>query len=440
MKDTTAQELLDFIQDSPSCFHVIAQFAKKLIQNGFIELDEKNTWNIQKGGKYFVTKNSSSIIAFIVPKTDYKGFSIVASHSDSPSFKIKENSEIHSDNVFIKLNIEKYGGMLCAPWFDRPLSIAGRIIYKDSNNTDNPLNLKQKLVNIDRDLIMIPNLAIHFNRDANNGHTYNVQNEMLPILSCNQEKATQKSELMELVASSANIEQNLILATDLYLYNRQPGTFWGAKNEFIASTKLDDLECAFTTFKAFTASENDTHILVHCVFDNEEVGSQTQQGAASTFLHDTLVRINECFNRSQQAFLQSLANSFMISADNAHALHPNFSASSDPINRPIPNGGPVIKFNASQKYTSDAISASVFKSVCERASVPYQIFTNRSDIAGGSTLGNISGTQVSIPAVDIGLAQWAMHSPYESAGAKDPALMIRAITEFYRTTWTLAIE
>lgn len=430
----TAKDLLCFIQKSPSCFHAVHNFTENLIANGFTELKEQEEWHIEQGKSYFTTRNSSSIISFKIPSASFKGFSITASHSDFPSFKIKENEEIKSGE-YITLNVEKYGGMLCAPWFDRPLSVAGRIICRGQNK-DGTIGLVQKLVNVNKDLLIIPNLAIHMNRNANDGQKYNVQQELLPVYTV----TASNKKFTQTVAESAGVQEKDILSSDLFLYNRVSGTLWGADEEFIASSQLDDLECAWTTFKAFINSQNDSYCTVHCVFDNEEVGSQTKQGAASTFLKDTLNRINAGLKRTDEQFYTALAQSFMISADNAHAVHPNYTSVADPVNRPVVNKGPVIKFNAAQKYTTDAFSAALFKQICENAGVPYQTFTNRSDMAGGSTLGNISGSQVSIPCVDIGLAQWAMHSPYESAGAKDPALMIRAIEEFYRTSWNLVKE
>lgn len=421
MKNEYAQSVLDFIKKSPSCFHAIKNLSDELKQNGFTELSEKNRWNLSENQKYFVTRNNSSIIAFSIPKRDFSGFKITASHSDSPSFKIKENPEMKS-NGCVKLNVERYGGMLMNPWFDRPLSIAGRVVTN---------NMEEKLVNFDKDLVMIPNLSIHFSRDANDGHKISTQTEMMPIISLDE-----KFSLKKLIAENTNIEESNILGYDLFLYNRNDGTFWGAEDEFIASPKLDDLECVYSTFKGFlnsskTESKNITSCNVFAVFDNEEVGSGSRQGADSTFLQDTLKRINICLNRDEQDFMTAIANSFLISADNAHAIHPNYADKSDPINRPKINAGIVIKSNASQKYTSDALSSANFKRICQKASVPYQIFTNNSNVAGGSTLGNISTSHVSILSVDIGLAQWAMHSPFESAGSKDIEYLIKAITTFY---------
>lgn len=347
---------------------------------------------------------------------------MICSHTDSPSFKIKENPELDADKKYTKLNVEKYGGMLCAPWFDRPLSLAGRVLVQTDEG------IRQVLVNADRDLLMIPNLAIHMNREANDGFAYNVQTDLCPVIG----DETAKGSFYELIAGLAGVGPEQILGTDLFLYNRQRGTFWGVNREYIASPKLDDLQCLFASLQGFLAAKRVKNIAVFCAFDNEETGSVSRQGAASTFLADTLQRINSGLGKTPEDYRRLLAGSFMISADNAHAVHPNHQEKADPVNRPQMNRGIVLKFNANQKYTTDGVSAAVFRSLCQRADVPCQSFTNRSDMAGGSTLGNISNTQVSVRCVDIGLAQLAMHSPYEMAGAKDTAYLKRVAELFYR--------
>ncbi len=419
--DKIVSGLFDFIKRSPTSFHAVENACGILKENGFTELSESEVWNLSSGGKYFVTRNSSSLISFVLPSSTAgeKAFMLCASHSDSPSFKVKENPE-RKDAGCVKLNVEKYGGMLIQPWFDRPLSVAGRIVYKCGEG------IKEKLVSIDRDLLMIPNLAIHMNREANDGHKIDVQKEIQPVLSL-----SEKASLLSIVSQQAQVPKEDILSSDLFLYARTEPTRWGAENEFISSPRLDDLECAWTSLQGFISAENPSSIPVYCIFDNEEVGSSTRQGADSTFLSDTLERLAEKLGWSREEYKIALAKSFMLSADNAHAVHPNFTESADPVNRPVLNGGIVIKYNAAQKYTSDAVTSGFFKLVCQRAGVPYQIFTNNSNIAGGSTLGNISQNHVSVPCVDIGLAQWAMHSPYESAGAKDVESMIKAIQCFY---------
>ncbi len=421
----TVKGLAEFITKSPTAFHAVNELKQRLLKEGFEELTENSQWKLKKGGKYFVTRNGSSIISFKLPKADYKGFYMIASHSDSPSFKIKENPEIEAQGAYVTLNVEKYGGMLCAPWFDRPLSVAGRVMIKKGGK--NSLAADCKLVNIDRDLVMIPSLAIHMNREANDGYKYNPQKDLLPIFS----DETGKDGFIKLVAEAAGTKPENIISHDLFLYNRVEPTVWGAGEEYVSAGRLDDLECCYGSFEGFIKAENKKHVTMHVVFDNEEVGSTTRQGAASTFLKDTLMRINESFGKTHEEYLMSLAESLMVSADNAHAVHPNYSEKADPVNRPVMNKGIVIKYNANQKYTTDSISAAACKMVCEEAGVPYQTFTNRSDVAGGSTLGNISGTQVAVSTVDIGMAQLAMHSPYETAGVKDVEYLVKFAGTFY---------
>ena len=420
MADIT-NKMLDFIDASPTCFHVVDNLKKELVKNGYVELSEKEEWNLKAKGKYFVTRNDSSIISFRIPKKDFKGFYMIASHSDSPSFKIKENPEMEAAGAYVKLNVERYGGMLCAPWFDRPLSVAGRVFVKGKKG------IESRLVNVDRDLVMLPSLAIHMNREANDGYKYNAQTDMLPIFG----DEASKDSFFDVIAKSAGVKKDDILSHDLFLYNRVKWTTWGANNEYISCSRLDDQECVYSSFDGFLKGKEKENVPIHCVFDNEEVGSGTKQGAASTFLKATLVRINECLGRTTEQYYTALANSFMVSADNAHAVHPNHIEKADPVNKPVMNKGIVIKYNANQKYTTDAFSAAFFKNVCEKAKVPYQTFTNRSDTVGGSTLGNISTTQVAVDTVDIGLAQLGMHSPYESAGVKDPEYLAKASREFY---------
>ena len=417
----TTEKLLDFIEKSPTAFQAVDEMQKRLTENGFEVLSEKEYWKLIPGGKYLVTRNNSALIAFCIPEKESRVFHIMASHSDSPSFKIKENPEIKVDNSYVKLNVEKYGGMLMAPWFDRPLSVAGRVIIRRNGG------LKEKLINIKRDLVMIPNLAIHMNREANNGVSYNPQKDLQPLFAVGNTDRT----LLEIIAEQTGVKKEDIISHDLFLYNRMPGTIWGADKEFVSSARLDDLQCAFSSMEGLLRAQNHESIAVHCVMDNEEVGSGTKQGAASTFLKDTLLRINMGLGRTYEEYLMTLAGSFMVSADNAHALHPNYTDKTDPTNHPVLNKGIVIKFNANQKYCTDAVSAAIFKELCTKAGVPYQTFVNRSDIAGGSTLGNISNTQVPMNTVDIGLPQLAMHSPYETAGVKDTEYLVRAAEELF---------
>ena len=393
------KELFSFLDQSPNAFFAVKNMCDTLEQAGN------------------VTRNDSALIAFRIPKADYTGFQIMASHCDSPVFKIKTNTEITVDRQYVKLNVEKYGGMLCSPWLDRPLSVAGRVVLRTEEG------IETRLVNIDRDLLIIPNLAIHMNRQVNDGYKFNAQVDMLPLFC---EKGEESDAFLKLIASETGVSAADILDTDLFLYNRMPAVSLGLNNEFISSGRLDDLQCAFASLKGFVEASPKNSAAVHCVFDNEEVGSGTKQGAASTFLKDTLRRINSAMGRTEEEYLMSIASSFLVSADNAHAVHPNHTDKADPTNRPYLNKGIVIKYSANQKYTTDAVSGAIMRAICRQADVPCQTFANRSDLPGGSTLGNISQSQVALNTVDIGLPQLAMHSPYETAGAKDTAYLIEA--------------
>ncbi len=458
---SSAEDVLSFIDNSPSCYHVVDNLKKQLITDGFTELHEGSDWNILPGGGYFVIRGGASILAFRVPEEvnfasgnnekQITGFHVIASHSDSPSFKIKENPELSAAG-YVKLNIEKYGGMLCAPWFDRPLSAAGRILVREKNG--NRTALKTRLVDFNRDLLMIPSVAIHMDRTANDGHKYNAQIDMLPLLgefgftgnenanAMNPVEGTgtkpAQSIIKRIAAEAAEVRPEEIVSMDLFLYNRMRSSIWGMQEEFISAPKLDDLACVRTSFNGFMRSTGaQNSISMCCVFDNEEVGSGTRQGAASTFLADVMHRICSSLGGDENAYRRSIAQSFLVSADNGHAVHPNYPGKSDPINRPRMNGGIVIKHSANQKYTTDAVSEAICCEICENAEIPYQIFTNRADMAGGSTLGNLSAVQVPILSVDIGLAQLAMHSPYETAGVMDPMWMEKFAEAFYNTNLQL---
>lgn len=416
-------DLIRFLEGSPTCFHAIKNTETELERHGFTRLSENEAWSLTPGGSYYVTRNGSSLIAFTIPAGSWNSMHILASHSDSPCFKIKEHPELETEGHYIRLNVERYGGMILAPWLDRPLSVAGRVIVKDSGTGAYTM----KLVNIDRDLVLIPNLAIHMNPDANKGYTYNPQKDMLPLYGT----LSAKDTFMKTIARAAGVEESDILGHDLFLYNREKASIWGADQEFLSCGRLDDLQCAFASLAGFLAGKKETYLNLHCVFDNEEVGSGTRQGAASTFLYDTLTRIFLGLGRSTEDYLISLADSMMISADNAHAVHPNHPDKADPSNRPYLGEGIVIKYNASQKYCTDGISTAMFRDLCREAGVPIQTFANRSDMAGGSTLGNISNTQVPLNTIDIGLPQLAMHSPYETASVKDTEYLVRAAKEFF---------
>ena len=412
-------QLLNFIEKCPSPYHRAETLSKILDENGFTRIYEQDNRALIPGGKYYVLRNYSSVIAFKIPK-DVKAFNIIAAHLDSPTFKIKENPQL-KQGPYISLNTERYGGMIYSTWLDRPLSVAGRIMVKEGNG------VKQKLVNIDRDLLIIPNLAIHMDRTANDGKKMNPQTDLLPLYALESETVDFYSQ----IARAAGVEKDDILSDDLFLYNRQKGTILGADSEFVASPKLDDLQCVFAALQGFLSAKEEKSVPVLAIFDNEEVGSETKQGARSTFLSDVLYRITKSAGGDRDDMTRFLSNSFMISADNAHAVHPNNISVADPTNRPAINGGIVIKYNANQRYTTDGVSAALFKMILEKAGVKYQTFHNRSDILGGGTLGNISNTRVAVNTVDIGLPRLAMHSAYETAGVKDTEDFIRASNTFY---------
>ncbi len=415
------QGFLEFIKNSYTCFHAVENMCHILQENGFIELEEGEKWNLQKGGKYFVCRNNSSIIAFnIGQELEDFSFNITASHTDSPTFKVKPNFEIKLADKYLSLNTEAYGGMICSSWFDRPLSIAGRAIVRNNEV------LEERLVNIDEDLLVIPNVPIHLNREINSGYKYNLQQDTIPLMSLDP-----KVSLKEKLAYELNISSSDIIETDLYLYNRFRGCLIGANKEMILAPQIDDLECAYASLMAFINGYNKNSINVFASFDNEEVGSHTKQGAASTFMEDILKRINRNLGYTEEDYLCALSSSFMISCDNAHATHPNKQALYDQNNRSFMNEGVVIKYNASQSYTTDAVSASLFVELCHKAQAKYQSFTNRSDMRGGSTLGNIVQSGVSICSCDIGLPQLAMHSAVETAGVKDLDDLIKILEVFY---------
>lgn len=450
-QNTPSVRLLDFIRSSPSCYHAIDNIRRKLIEKGYIELSEGEDWSVEVGGKYFVTRNSSSIIAFRIPERVVGGFMVVASHSDSPTFRVKPNPELSGPENYVRLNTERYGGMILDSWFDRPLSVAGRIMVRENGR------IVEKLVSVDDDLLIIPHVAIHMLK-SNDGIVYNPAQDLVPLFGLAGPDEKPQGSLMKIVAEAAGVDPDNILSHDLFLVNRQRQSVWGRSKEFISSPKLDDLQCAFSAFEAFTDSESDNltnsghSIPVMFVADNEEVGSATMQGAGSTFLADTLLRVTsalevcgakcDCFGayctnsagNSIAAYRRMLASSMLLSADNAHAVHPNHPELADPTHRPRLNGGVVIKYNAAQLYTTDSYSSAIFLEMCKKVGVPTQMFCNRSDIRGGSTLGSISNTKVPLHAVDIGVAQLAMHSSYETCGAFDTGHMINAMKEFFSSS------
>lgn len=406
--------LIDYIYASPTAYHAVAHTAKMLREAGYLELCEGGSWNLESGKGYYVTRNGSSLIAFRMPEGEYSGFMMTASHCDSPCFKVKENSELPGEH-YVRLSTEKYGGMLCNSWMDRPLSIAGRVTVRTENG------LSVRLVDLKDTCAVIPNVAIHMNRNANDGMKYDPAVDMLPLYGTEDANGTLRAK----VAGCAGVDESDIITTDLFVYNPQRGQEWSS---FVSAPRLDDLQCAFGALTAFMKAGKSQSVPVYCLFDNEEVGSETKQGAASTFLQDVLNRISgDC----GEQYRRRVANSFLVSCDNAHAVHPNHPEYQDKNHAVYMNRGIVVKYNANQRYTSDAVSAGIFRLVCEQAEVPVQMYANRADMAGGSTLGNIANTQVSLNTVDIGLPQLAMHSAYETAGAADTEYMVRALTLFY---------
>lgn len=419
-----AKELIGFLDKSPVSFIAVDNLKKILIEKGYAELKETEDWKI-KSGKYFVTRNGSAIIAFDLPENPVT-FAIIAAHSDSPGLKIKPNAEIEIEDSYVKLNVEQYGGLIMSTWFDRPLSVAGRAAVKTKKGVE------MKLVNIDKDLLVIPSLAIHMNRNINDGYKFNVQKDMLPLFSGGEKGKS----FLETVAESIDVKAENIIGSDLFLYTRIKGTVLGQNEEFFSSQRIDDLQCAYTGMKALIDSVKTNSVKMCCVFDNEEVGSGTKQGAKSTFMRDVMLRICKAIGRDESDMLRMLASGFMVSADNGHAVHPNYTDKACPTNRPYVNGGVLIKYNAQQKYTTDGVSEGIFIKICEDAKVPYQRYVNHSDILGGSTLGNLSAEQVSINTVDIGTAQLAMHSAYETAGVYDAKYLYDAMKAFFNVTIT----
>ncbi|MBQ4090988.1 MAG: M18 family aminopeptidase [Clostridia bacterium] len=410
-------KLFDYITASKTAYHACAHTARILESNGYTKLCEGEVWTLEAGKGYFVERNGSSLIAFRVPQKKALGFMIAAAHADSPCFKVKENAEF-CDGKYTRLSVEKYGGMLCSTWMDKPLGVAGRAVIKGEKG------IEVRLFDTGEPCALIPNVAIHMNRQANDGMSYNVAVDMVPLFETPGEQAAFDNK----IAAAISVDKDDIISTDAYLYNPQEPCAWG---EYVSAPRLDDLQCAFAALEAFLEADEACSVPVYALFDNEEVGSQTKQGAASTLLYDVLTRINIAMGGNGESYNMLVANSFMASCDNAHAKHPNHPEYSDKNHSVYMNGGVVVKYNANQKYTSDAVSAAIFKTVCNRAGVPYQLYCNRADMAGGSTLGNIANTQVSLNTVDIGLAQLAMHSAYETAGAKDTEYMVRALREMY---------
>ncbi len=415
--DASIEKLKAYLDSARSVYHAVAGLVSQLESAGYTRLSEGESWQLRKGGKYYLTRGGSAVMAFRIPEGDALGFAMTASHSDRPTFQVKENGEL--TGAYTRLAVERYGGMLIAPWLDRPLSVAGRAVVETENG------LESRLVDIDRDLALIPNVAIHMNRQANDGYKWNPASDVLPLIG-SKEAAGKFWQAVEDQAGGK------LLGHDLTLYVREPARVWGMDEAFISAPALDDLQCAFGCTQGFLRAGESGNIPVLCVFDSEEVGSSSLQGAASDLLEATLHRICQALSLDEKIML---SHSFLVSADNAHALHPNHPELADSANAPVINGGLVIKFNANQKYTSSGLSAAVMRKVCQKAGVKSQTYCNRADIPGGSTLGNISLGQVSVLSVDIGLPQLAMHSSYETAGVQDYLDLEKAMETFYNTTF-----
>ena len=425
MENLTA-DLLSFLDESPCNFLAVKNITDRLQLAGFSELDPASTWRLSPGDRRYVVKNSSAVFAFIVGSDASAGFRIISAHSDSPGFRIKPNAEIVNEGGVVTLNTEVYGGPILYTWFDRPLSISGRVILRG----EDPLHPVTRLINFYRPLLTIPHLAIHYNRSVNDGNPLSKQRDMLPVLGRVSDKEEGKGLLTRMVAAELGVSPDEILDFDLTLYDTTPACTFGLNDEFISSGRIDDLEMAHAALSALAASAVDAPLTpmtrVMAIFDNEETGSGTKQGAASPVLRNILERI--CGSRED--FFRAVSSSFMISADNGHALHPNYPSRQDPTNHPIPGDGPVVKINANCKYMTDARSAAVYRSVCSQAGVPCQVFVNHSDTPGGSTLGNILTSQIELEGVDMGAPQWAMHSCRETAAVADHLSAIASFRSF----------
>ena len=417
----TVQKLFRFLDESPTCYHAAVNAKAALLAAGAVELRESEAWNLKRGTQYVVERGSAALIAFRVPEGPFDGFLMAAAHSDSPALKVRENAELPSAGNTLRLSVEPYGGGIWRGWLDRPLSVAGRVMIRQGGR------LLSRLVNIDRDLLVIPSVAIHMDRSVNKGTELNPAADLLPLLGCGSEPGA----FRKLIAEAAGVRPEHLLSTELFLYPRTKAAQTGLEGEFIVSPRLDDLQCVFGCLEGYLAAKPGRSLPVLAVFSNEEVGSNTRQGADSTFLTDVLERIADGCGLSAEGWKAAVANSFMVSADNAHAIHPAHPEYADKQEFPVLNGGVVIKHNANQRYTTDALSGAVFQVVCQEAGVPVQNYSNRADLPGGSTLGNISTAHLSVPTVDIGLPQLAMHSVCETAGTADTAYLVKAMTAYF---------
>ncbi|WP_434793844.1 putative M18 family aminopeptidase 2 [Terrisporobacter petrolearius] len=429
MKKQFAENLIDYIYDSPTAFNAVETSKDLLLENGFNELKMNEKWKLKVGGKYFITKNSSSLTAFVINSDNMQdGFRIIGSHSDSPTFRIKPNAEMTVENSYLKLNTEGYGGAILSTWFDRPLAIAGRVVLK----SENVLCPREEIININRPVCIIPNIAIHMNRSINDGYKFNKQKDTLPLVGLINDTLEKDDFLLNEISRELNVDKKEILDFDLYLYEYEKGNIIGPSEEFISSSRLDNLSMAHASLHGLIDSKGKNGINIASIFDNEEVGSSTKQGADSNMLLNLLERICISLGKDREEFFSAIYSSFMISADLAHALHPNLVEKHDPTNKPIMGGGPVIKISANQAYTSDAFSSGVYKNICKKCGVKYQQFVNRSDERGGSTIGPISSTHLDINSVDIGSPILSMHSVRELGSVEDHFNIYKTFVEFYQ--------
>ena len=424
-----AEDLISFIDNSPTAFHAVDLTRELLLENDFEELFLEDKWELEKGGKYFTIKNYSALVAFKIGQNELEeeGFRLVGAHTDSPGFKIKPNPEMLVNNSYLKLNTEVYGGPILSSWFDRPLSLAGKV----SLEGDHPLDPDEFLIDFEKPLMIIPNLAIHMNREVNSGFEYNAQKHTLPLVAMVNEEFEKENFLLNLIADELEVEIDRILDFELYLYATEKGQLIGLNEEFISVGKLDNLGMVHAGINGLIDSQGTDATNVLIAFDNEEVGSTTKQGAASPMAKNILKRISLSLGKDEEEFLRALERSFIISADQAHAIHPNFTEKADPTNQPVINAGPVIKMAANQAYTTDSTSGAIYEYICRLAKVPVQRFTNRSDARGGSTIGPISSTQLNISSVDIGNALLGMHSVRELGGVKDQYYVYQSFIEFF---------
>ena len=424
-----AENMLDFIYNSPTQFNAVEVSAEMLEKNGFEKLNPKENWKLEVGKKYYTTKNSSALVAFKVnsDEVEKEGFRIIGSHTDSPGFRIKPNAEMEACGAYLKLNTEGYGGMILSTWLDRPLAMAGRVFLRG----ENPFKPVEKIVNINKPVCIIPNLAIHMNRSINDGYKYNKQTDMLPLVGLINEQLEKDNYMVKLLASELNVEIEEIIDFDIFLYEYEKGCFTGANEEFISTGRLDNLSMYYSSVEALLDSDSKSGISIAVGFDNEEVGSATKQGADSNMLLNILERICISLGKDRQQFFEAIENSFIISSDLAHAVHPNVNSMVDPTNRPVMGKGPVIKVHAGQAYTSDGYSISVYKEICRECGVEYQEFVNKSDQRGGSTIGPISSTHIDIPSVDVGAPILSMHSIRELGCSEDFYNTYKTFMKFY---------